>query len=818
MSGSYFDPNTQKVIREIRLIGNSPQGEIYEYYRYFSAKKQMFNGKDEVEKLREEPQVDLKYTYLVKEKEAFKYDALLRNPFTYKVPIWTQKQLCETNVSENCNLFGSIQVLNKKDMLAWVMVKNFFWEAGQLWSEDVCGDYFPPFGKPRRGGILQADGTTLIDTNKRFGTSFSEFIIRVRYEKFPTSNMGICGRHTDTNNSLGLFRLAGDQKIYYRAGSMTEAIDPEMYIDIQDGDFISLRLKWNIPIKNAVTFYISYDENESIPGSAWELVSILPFAINQTEDWEIFKYATGSVGTNLFIGDCAYVKFKTELDVQEDFFMEMEVGSLLVGTRGTVFSISGNSIWEKTSEYASTLNTTGFLIVDEANKYKTNSSGTVSYEIGAVIRRDMNDIYNRTFAYTMQVVGGEPAYRKTACQYLGRCQFPALWGGGGWTIPPDERNYLETNETLYLPDCYEVLIILDKAFIPDRSIQYSEFEADFNSSHYVFSNVNHYPQISSLILFKTRRTAFTQPTLNQVLALDYKDWLIVRTAKYQYDFQVGQYLFIWESNEKNECLKIKSIDIINGIIETEENSKYYYTDPLIMPAYECFLIGNPDIKRQKIQDAMSYELNFRILKYFQIWDYFVELSFNSLMFLQPPNYFDEKSHTVEPEIVVNVDGINTTQLYKKVNLSANVFSWGFFRRNYEEIYDLKRFLRYLNGMQREIWMPTLQKDFVPLNSYSDSSLYFDVVNKNLSVIYKDYPNSRAIAIYDGNWYFKSLTDIEVVNENTERVFTDGAIGKAINEKSFICFIIRCSKLGDETIIRYHNKECFSDFSFKENIE
>ena len=335
-----------------------------------------------------------------------------------------------------------------------------------------------------------------------------------------------------------------------------------------------------------------------------------------------------------------------------------------------------------------------------------------------------------------------PSYDKVECDYTGQCQFPAKVLSGN---PNTAKDYLNYFMRIIFPTCYEILNFENQfSDLPlSTGLKVSAIDNNHEDLGLIFYTDD--PQnkkITNLIGYTSERTALTDPTLDEALSYDPDTDFSVT----DYDFTADQWVLIWESNDKYELIQINIITSNKITFKTSiQNS---YTNPLIVPVFKALPLGTPSWQKTN-SDLISISIDFKLLKNISFDSYTPAETYSSIMVMPSPNFFQDKAfvNTVDPKLIMTDAGQGYIDYYKNFDQSVSVFTWGLKAHGRTEILSMLKMINYFNGQQRLIWIPTLQRDFVPIDDITDVQTVIEIENKGLTAIFGTDGFSRAIALY-----------------------------------------------------------------------
>lgn len=381
--------------------------------------------------------------------------------------------------------------------------------------------------------------------------------------------------------------------------------------------------------------------------------------------------------------------------------------------------------------------------------------------------------------------------------------------------PNVEKSYLAGGS--FLINQTDEVVALDTEFataILDDYIKYQDIVRDYESKHFLFANNNN-PKVKDVIGFSVARGAGTTPTLEQVLYYDADDPFTATG----YDFEADQWVLIWESSSKYELLQVDSVS--GNKITFKTAFTIAFDNPVIIPVFKALLLGTPSWQKSNGKEVFDVELDFMLLRNIEIADYTPAETHNSVMVMTGSNFYQERRfiNSLNPEMIISDFGFGALEYYKNYNQSVNIKSWGIKAEGRTEINDMLKFLNYMSGQQREIYLPSLQPDFVPLANITAIQTVIEVENKGLTAIAASDGFNRAVMLYhNGDLYYADIVSITETSSTVEEVTIDAAFGVAVdlvNDNYMICWISKACLNSDQIDIEYKNGYAYAMLNFRE---
>lgn len=433
-----------------------------------------------------------------------------------------------------------------------------------------------------------------------------------------------------------------------------------------------------------------------------------------------------------------------------------------------------------------------------------DSSGNASHATPAGVEANKATFFNPVFVYTQAL-----------CDYVGQCQLPAKILSGN---PSALKTYLQYNMRISFPVCYEIISF--QAQFANLTLTTGIYLADVTNNYeslglLFFHNDWARRRITNFIGYKSERTALTNPTLAE--ALDYSPATDFSVT--DYDFSVGQWVFIVDRIDKTkyEILEIDSIVGTKITFTTALVNNYY--DPIVLPCFKALLLGSPSWSRNLGDFYCS--LDFMLIRNLDFASYTPSATFQSILVLLETNYYEDRSlgNVLNTETILTDFGFGALEYYKNFKQSQNIKTFGRKATGRTEILNLLESINYLNGQQRLVWIPRLQKDFIPLNDIADDATVIQVNNKGLTSIAASDGFSRAVMLYlNGSYYYSAVTSIVETSATVETLTLATTFGVAVDiseDEFFICWLVKSCLNTDQAEIKYLNQSATAMLNFRE---
>ncbi len=344
-------------------------------------------------------------------------------------------------------------------------------------------------------------------------------------------------------------------------------------------------------------------------------------------------------------------------------------------------------------------------------------------------------------------------------------------------------------------------------------IKVSAFVRDYEDEHFLFANTG--TKLTDIIGYNTERTAITDPTLDESLSYDPNDTFTATN----YDFVVDGWLLIWQSKDVYELMAIQSI--VNNKITFTSATTIKFTNPLIIPVFKALLLGNPNWSATPRNIYFNCQLDFMLISNLSFNTYTPSETYDSIMVLTECNYFDgnAKSNSLQVKMITTDFKYGALEYYKNFKQSINIKTWGLKAEGRVEIANMLSLINYMNGQQRAIWIPTLQKDFEPQANIVSSQTVINVDNKGLLEFFSSDGFDRSIMLWhEGTYYYSDISNLTETDSDTEQLTLSTAFGIDIDityDNFFICWMFKGCLNNDQVDIRYKNNQAHANLNFRE---
>jgi len=172
---------------------------------------------------------------------------------------------------------------------------------------------------------------------------------------------------------------------------------------------------------------------------------------------------------------------------------------------------------------------------------------------------------------------------------------------------------------------------------------------------------------------------------------------------------------------------------------------------------------------------------------------------------EDPNEVEDLTYNYE-RVMSLLD--NTTGLPVFTDVTGRIlqqFAW--WRRGRQEHHRLRGLFYALDGRRVPVWVPTIYRDFEPVYPLGAGDLAIDVRRCGYTNLGGPGPQREYILIQtlSGNRHYRKITDSVILDNNTERLFLDSAVGEDIplNRLNRISFLVLC-RLDQDTVEFHHH--------------
>jgi hypothetical protein len=245
-----------------------------------------------------------------------------------------------------------------------------------------------------------------------------------------------------------------------------------------------------------------------------------------------------------------------------------------------------------------------------------------------------------------------------------------------------------------------------------------------------------------------------------------------------------------------------------------------YTSPLVVPVKGCY--ANIQSSGNLTQSGdIEHTLNMRVIESSSVGGYTLPaLSYSGTPVITDGGFFNGRSQrrNVNSGAFAIDNQVGAFSSIAKWNLPKNSFEYGYVMTSQKEAWEFRQFVHYLNGMQKTVWVPTLDNDFTLTRNVlsTDTTLYIRNDKYGLSYGLRDFTDH--IAIYDGTtWYFREVTGSGEIDSNEEFIQIDSALGTGYNIGDIkIMRMPLCRLLSDSVSIQWHGVgDAEGDLTFSE---
>jgi hypothetical protein len=286
-------------------------------------------------------------------------------------------------------------------------------------------------------------------------------------------------------------------------------------------------------------------------------------------------------------------------------------------------------------------------------------------------------------------------------------------------------------------------------------------------------------------------------------AITVNDTTITVDTKYG-DFVAGDAFFIYqESDGTGETGAIDSLT--DSQITTVDPIAKSYANPVVMPLKRAF--GNLNGRgNMTTGGSIEYDILMRIPDSNAVAPPTFSTNYKSTPVITDGYLFAGRSQTREFNSGVwSVD--NTTGLFdniQKWDIPKVAFEATYELDTMQDVWEFRSYLHYLNGMQKTVYMPTHDEDFVMTRNYSASDTDIYVTNNSYFDTWGTRDFTDNVAIYDGtNWFFREITASTEVDDDEEYITIDTSLGTSYNIGTLkIMRLTKVRLLSDTVSIRW----------------
>lgn len=267
------------------------------------------------------------------------------------------------------------------------------------------------------------------------------------------------------------------------------------------------------------------------------------------------------------------------------------------------------------------------------------------------------------------------------------------------------------------------------------------------------------------------------------------------------NFKVGDSILIWDSKSNYEIVTVTAVgmDDPNSDFQFAETLTGTYTKPYIIPIKQTFIEG-----KSKTQYAMHkvgfYEFNYKISEPCIITGYTPAYSLNSIPIIYDSNFFDSdttqsSSQTGNKFIDFNTGIMNVKPFWTK---PKEIRTFGWYKDNFTDIYQLYQLFHYLKGRQKVFYMPTFQADFELTTAYTSTDTFINVVNNGQDELFSSTGRNAITMWYNGTPYTKQITAITENVDGTLQVTIASAFGNNFPVATYGSWLVPY-RLNEDTI-------------------
>lgn len=243
------------------------------------------------------------------------------------------------------------------------------------------------------------------------------------------------------------------------------------------------------------------------------------------------------------------------------------------------------------------------------------------------------------------------------------------------------------------------------------------------------------------------------------------------------DFRPDGWVFIYQDVSTYETAKILSVG--SGVLNLSAEIVGSFDDPIVMPINGCY--ANVQTKGNETPNgSIEYDVNFRVVENTSVDSKTFDHEYNSVPVIIDGGWFKGKSQrrgiNSGAWSLDNDSGSFYNQIKWKV--PKNSFEYGYHLPDASSAWEFRKFAHFLNGMQKTVWMPTLDNDFTMQQDVSSGDTVINVVNDGYAETWGGFDGyNDHVAIFDGTtWYFREITGSSEIDSTQETISIDSSLG------------------------------------------
>lgn len=242
------------------------------------------------------------------------------------------------------------------------------------------------------------------------------------------------------------------------------------------------------------------------------------------------------------------------------------------------------------------------------------------------------------------------------------------------------------------------------------------------------------------------------------------------------DFRIGGSVFIYGDNTTSETAAILSVTPTQLVVGTELVNSY--SNPVVMPLAACY--ANNRLKGNQLANGpVEYIIEFRVIENESLASPTFPHTYNGTPVILDGGWFAGRAgrRTIDAGVfsLDNKSGVFSS--IKKWNIPKNSFEYGYHASTPAEVWDVRKMLHHLNGMQKTVWMPTMDNDFTQTQTVGAGAGTITVRNDLYTQTWGSRDYTDHVCIYDGTtFFFREITDTEKLSDAEELLTLDSGFG------------------------------------------
>lgn len=270
------------------------------------------------------------------------------------------------------------------------------------------------------------------------------------------------------------------------------------------------------------------------------------------------------------------------------------------------------------------------------------------------------------------------------------------------------------------------------------------------------------------------------------------------------NFVDGGLAAIWESETNFEVVAVSNLTA-NGFDVTDGVVGNYPSGVFVIPVMEASIISKP-IDRKEGQNHFSVEVDFLLNDNIDVDDWTPSTTYKTIPVIEECGIFADKTQSKKHNAGVYINDYKTGifDVYSNWDNPKWSFSFGFVNENRDQTYELKQILKYLNGRQKPIWVPSGGRDLVPTLSIGsgDTTIRIENVDFTRFLNFDTIPTQRASVRFtdsNGNRYYRDIVDSSIIDDDEETIQIDSALGVALGINDVVIEFLYLTRLSSDRI-------------------